>query len=1112
MKILPTSVWNGNAVRSKNPLFITILLLFFCFSLTAQRLVRGIVTESATSEPLQGVVISIKGKKNYRVTTDEAGKFSMNLSYRDRTIVLSLPGFKTVEAEATIRGTLEIAMEADILGLETEMATALNLPRKEETLGYAIQQISARELDQARDLNFINQLTAKVAGLSVINLPTGVGSSAFATLRGERSLNLSNNQPLYVLDGVPISNQSFASFGRNYQDVDFGNAAGLLNPNDIESVTILKGANAAALYGARGSNGVINIKTRTGKNTRGIGVSFNSSVQFDAPIRLPIYQNQYGQGLEGQFDFTDGNGGGLNDGVDESWGPAFNGQMFRQFNAPTANGLRGGDVGNLFPSIGAVNPDQQFAMRGAIDSTTWLAYPNNVQDFFQPGATQSYNFAVAGGNDKGDFRLSYTFANQQGIVPNTGLQRNSIALTGGYELNEKIKARAVFNYLRGDSYNRPTLGESPANVMYLMNGTLPRNVDMDALRTYWQAGRSGQNQFNYNYTYLNNPFFNLIENTNSQELDRLYGNASIDWELKPWLNLLARVGTDATNEFRARKRAFSTQAFLRGGYREEEISFEELNADLLLSTRQDFSENFTLRAGIGGNLMKQSLRISDLSAPELTAPDIYTLSNSRLPLESYNFNSEKRINSAYAFANMNFTQWLYFDLNARSDWSSALPQDNRGQISYSGSLSAVLNEALGINGGSLSLAQLRLGYAKTGSDPDPYQLQTVFFAQTPVRGIPTFSESDVLANPNLQPESTTSIEGGFDLRFFKNRLGLDFTYFLTKTDNQILSIPLSIASGYAARIINAGSVESKGMEVMLNLTPVETTYFRWNIGVNFANFRSEVTSLYQDSLSGESIGGYIMADRGVTIEARLGERVGNMYGTGYQRVSSDLDNPYYDPSGEYVGLIVYDSEGKPLPTSSSILLGNYNPDWVAGISNTFSFKGFTLNCLIDMRIGGTIYSRTKTLGLAKGVLEETLVGRANGYDLTQDGNGITGIGVVQTDIGSFEPNITKISAREWYNAYTLDRPIDEALLYDATFVKLRELRLSYRLPSVWLGRLRIRDANLSVVGRNLWIMTDSAPHIDPEAASLAGGTITPGIEALAVPSTRSIGFNLSFTF
>ncbi len=1086
---------------------VTLLFSFFTRRLEAQRVVRGTVTEAFTNEPLSGVTVTVKGKTK-NVLTGPDGKYTIELERRETMLVFTMPGFRTKESEAALRTIVNVELEEDLLNANTDLATALGFTRQEKTLGYNAQYISARELDRARDINFVNMLTAKIAGLNITNLPSGLGSSSFATIRGQRSLNLNSNQPLFVIDGVPVSNQSFGSFGRGYQDVDYGNGAGFLNPDDMESVTVLKGANAAALYGARGSNGVIAITTRTGKHTRGIGVSFNSSVLFETPLRLPNYQNQYGQGLEGQFSFTDGNGGGLNDAADENWGPAFNGQRLPQFDAPTANGFRGADIGNLYSTIGTVNLEQQLEKRGAIDSTLWQAYPDNVRDFFETGVTQAYNLAVSGGNERGDFRLSYTFANQKGMLPNTGLQRNALALTGGYTLSEKIKARATINYLRGDNYNRPALGEGTENVMFLLNGGLPRSVNVESLRNFWQTEREGLNQFNFNYSYQDNPYFTLIANENNQKLDRLFGNTSLDWQLKPWLNVLTRLGTDLSNEFRARKRAFSSQAFLRGGYREEEISFEELNADLMLRIGKEFSPDFSIFGNVGASNMHQNLRISDISAPELTLPGIFTLSNSRLPLTSYNFRSEKRIQSVYAFANLSLKQFLYLDLNARNDWLSALLRKNRSVLSYAVSLSAVLSDAFETNSDVLSLAQVRLSYARTGSDPAPYQLQTVYMAQTPVWGIPTTGESPNLAKADLYPELTTAIEGGFDFRFFKNRLGLDATYFQTITDNQILSIPLSAATGYTSRIMNGGSVTNRGIEAILNVIPVETQNFRWQIGANFSMWRGEVTSLTQDS----SANGYVLADRYLTLETRAGERIGNFYGTGYQRVSNDPGSPFYDSTGVFAGQLVFDAEGKPIPTSEPVLLGNFNPDWVAGISNTLSIKGFSLYFLLDIRAGSSLYSRTKALGLASGSLAETLNGRADGYNLTLEGNGIVGNGVVQQDNGTFVENTTKVSAREWYNSYTLGRPVDEALVYDASFIKLRELRLSFHLPSVWLGKSRIRNAVVSVVGRNLLILNDQVEHIDPETASLSGGVVTPGVENLAFPTTRSIGFNLSFQF
>lgn len=1091
-------------------LLICTLLFFSCTSLLAQRLVRGVVQDADTGEPLMHVLVTVKGKPENFVRTDRDGKYTIQLERRDLFLIFSKDGFRDKETEAYLRTVVNVRLDIDPLALNTKIATALGIEREEKTLGYAVQQINGRDLDRARDLNFMNNLAGKVAGLNVFSVPSGVGSSSMAIVRGERSLNIANNQPLYVVDGVPITNESFGSFGHGYQEVDYGTGAGFLNPNDMESVTILKGTNAAALYGVRGSNGVISITTKTGKNTRGIGVSVNSSFMVEEPLRLPNFQDHYGQGLEGQFQFVDGNGSGLNDGVEESWGPSFQTIQLQQFNSSTANHFRGGDVGNLIPAIAPVDLEAQLEGRGTIDSSAWTAYPHNAQKFYQTGVTQSHQLAVSGSNERGDFRLGYNYASQKGIVPNTGLDRNTVSLSGGYELNQTLKARATFSYLRSDSHNRPSLNEDIGNPVFAMNANLPPNVDVEALRNYWQAGRRSFNQFNYNYNYLDNPYFTLFENTNSQQYDRLFGNAFLNWQYKPWLNLQFRVGTDASNEFRARRRAYSTQAFPLGSYREEAIRLDETNMDVLASTQKSDAPNFKIYFGVGGNVMRRNLRISDISAPELTAPNVYTLSNSRLPLASSDFRSEKQINSVYALANLSLQQFLYFDFAARNDWSSTLPSDYRSVLSYAASASAVLSDAWKMDPeGWLSLLQLRASYARTGNDTDPYRLQTTYLAQLPVLSAPTYAESPVLNNPNLKPERSTSVEGGVDMRFLRRRLGLDVTYFRTQTDNQILVLPLSNSTGYDARIINAGSVQSNGIEAMATFVPVQTKNFQWAINMNFARYRSTVQSLYQDSLTGKEVGNYVLSDRYVTLEARPGERVGNIYGTGYQYVSNDPNSRIYDASGEFVGQALFNKEGTPIPTSNKVLLGNYNPDWTLGFANGFTIKGFNFYLLFDLHAGGNVYSRTQTVGLAKGTLAETLYGRADGYDLALDGNGIIGDGAVQTDDGNFVKNSTKVSAREWYNSYTLSRPIDEAVVYDASFIKLRELRFSYTFPSIWLGKLRVRDAIVSVVGRNLLLFT-KVPNIDPETATLSGGAITPGVESFAVPSVRSFGVNVSF--
>jgi len=1090
-------------------------LLAFCLGFSTQMLaqqkVMGTVTDAATGETLIGVSILIKGSPNGTVT-DFNGKYELNTS-GDAVLQFSFVGYLTQEVSVGGRATVDVVLSVDAVSLSEVTVTALGISRETKALGYAVQKVSGDDLVQARETNLVSSLAGKVAGVTIVNNPSGIGSSARVTIRGERSLNINKNQPLFVVDGVPITNEFVGSSGRSNQDADYGNGAGFVNPDDIATITVLKGASATALYGSRASNGVILITTKTGQGTRGLGVSVNSTVSFESALRLPEYQNIYGQGLNGEFGFSDGNGGGSRDGVDESWGPAMNGQLLPQFDSPTSNGLRGADVGNLYTQIGPVNLSAQLAARGEITPTPWVTQPNNIADFFETGVTQTHNVAISGANEQGDFRASYTYLDQTGIVPNTDLTRNTFSLSGGYKMNDKFRVRAVMNYINSVSGNRPNLSYGTENIMYLFNCWFPRNTSIASLRDYWQAGREGLNQFNFNYNYHDNPYFNVYENTNSQDVNRLYGNVSLTYDFTNWLSLMVRTGTDFSNDFRTRRRAYSTQRFLRGSYREEKIFFSETNSDFLLSFTPEMSGALTFNAAAGGNMMRQQGNYSDVFAPELAVPGVYNLTNSRVALQSANSFREKRINSLYATAQLGWNNWLYFDLSGRNDWSSTLPADSRSYFYYSANLSAVITEVLKLSQNSaLSFAKLRLGIAQVGNDTDPYQLAAVFNASTPVQGNPVYSESANLPNAGLKPEISSSIETGFDVRFFRDRVGLDFTYYNTRSENQILGIPLSNTTGYSQRLINAGLIRNYGMEVALNLRPVETRDFSWDVSVNWSRNNSEVEELYTDAETGEVLENYVIADRYVTVEARVGERMGNMYGIGYARVqNTDPNAPYYDPTGQFVGQVVYNSAGKPIATSSRILLGNYNPDWLAGINNSFRYKGINLSFLFDIRSGGEVYSHTQTVGREGGMIVETLEGRANGYDLSLEGNGVVGEGVVQQADGSFKPNDFELSAREWHTSITLGRRVLEPMIYDASFVKLRELRLGYTFPNSLLSKTPFRDLSLTLVGRNLALWTD-VPHIDPETSSTSGGTVIPGVESVALPSARSWGVNLNFKF
>ena len=1092
---------------------IALAIMVFCISsLYAQNTVSGKVTSGADGMPLPGVNILVKGT-NTGTITDAEGTYLLEVPSPEGILVFSFVGYLTQEIPIAGKTTIDVALPADATELSEVVVTALGIEREKRDLGYAVQEIDGNDITQARETNIGNALAGKVAGVTVVGNPSGIGGSSRITIRGERSLNINKNQPLFIVDGVPITNEVVGSSGRNNQDVDYGNGAGFVNPDDVESMTVLKGASATALYGSRGQNGVIIIKTKSGRGSQGT-VSFNTSVTFEDPLRLPDYQNVYGQGLNGEFEFLDGNGGGVRDGVDESWGPKMEGQLIKQFDSPTTNVFRGGDVGNLNTIIGPVDYAAQLARRGEIIATPFLAYPDNIRDFFETGLTFSQNVAVSGGNESSDVRVSYTLLDQKGMVPNTDLKRHNFALSAGYKLNKKLSFRATANYIKNLSNNRPSLSYGTENIMYLFNCWFPRSLNINSFRDYWQIGREDLNQFNFNYNYHDNPYFNVYENTNGQEIDRLFGNVSATYQFNDFLMLMARVGTDYSDEFRDRRRAYSTQRYPLGSYREEQIFLQETNADFLLSFNKDISSDFSLSASAGGNAMRRRYNLSDISAPQLTVPGIYSFNNSRVALQYFSFNSEKRINSLYAFAQFGFRNYLFLELTARNDWSSTLPANNWSYFYPSASVSLVLSDLFNIEATPISFAKIRAGFAAVGNDTDPFQLISTYTAQNPAQGLPSYAESAVIQNANLKPEQSRSLELGLDVRFFESRIGLDLTYYRTRSENQILNVPLSRTSGYIARVINAGLIENKGIEVMLNLIPVQTEAFEWSMNVNFSRNRSTVLELYKDPESGQEIKNYVMASRELTVEARVGERMGDMYGIAYQRVSNDPNSEYYDPTGQYVGQIIYNAQGKPLPTATTVKLGNYNPDWLAGIYNTFTFRGLSLGFLFDVRYGAEVYSQTQTVGREGGIIIETLEGRANGYDLSLPGNGVIGPGVVPVtdgdgNITGFAPNTTKLSAREWHSSITLGRRLKEPMVYDASFAKLREVKFGYTLPNRLMKNLPFRDINIAFVGRNLMLWTD-VPHIDPETASSAGGTIIPGVESVAIPSARSYGFNVSF--
>ena len=1079
----------------------SLVLWLLPFAVMAQEVITGTITSAKDQRPLEGISITVKGT-NRGVSTDANGNFSISARSGD---VLVLSGVGVTTSEIKVNASVinaELSETSEALG--EVVVTALGVRREIKRLGYAVQEVKGSELDKARETNFVSGLAGKVAGVQVMTSPSGVGGSARITIRGDKSLDINKNQPLFVIDGVPITNELTGSSGRSFQEIDYGNGASMINPDDIETMTVLKGANASALYGSRAANGVIVITTKSGKGTKGIGVSVNTGVTIEDPLVLPEFQKVYGQGNNGAFSFIDGKNGGVNDGVDESWGPRMDGTLIAQHNSPTTNGYRGGDI-NLIDD-GILGSPADLAARGDVTPTPFVP-GMDLKKFYETGVTTNTNVAITGANDKGDFRLSYTLLDQKGIIPNTDIGRNTFSFNSGYNFTPKFSARITANYISTQSDNRPNLTYGTESIIYLLHCWMGQHVDLESLKDYWINGMEDRQQFNFNYNYHDNPYFNLFANTNSQKADRLFGNITLRYQLADWLNVQLRGGTDFNSELRDRRRAFSTQRFPFGSYREERVRNSETNFDFLVSANKEISDKFSIGANVGGNRQISKFNNYEVTAPQLLIPGIYSLNNTRVALVNSVYDGDKQINSLYGDIHLAYNNYLFLDVTARNDWSSALTlpkgPDTLGTTdnSYfypSASLSAVISDMVTLPNW-VSFAKVRTSLAQVGNDTDPFRFSSSYGRSDPWGNFPVYTSNSSLLNYNLKPEISTSWEIGLDWRFFNSRLGIDFSYYDINTRNQILpSVPVSITSGMNDRVVNAGKIRNYGYEVMLTGTPINKRNFKWDVIINWSSNRSKVIEFEGD------ITNYQMAERhGIYINATVGNRMGDMYSIGFQKVE--------DPASPYFGQQVFNEEGRFVGTPNIIKVGNYNPDWLAGIRNTFTYKNFNFSFLFDTRQGGEIFSETFVVGLEAGQLIETLEGRADGYDLSKPGNGVIGKGVIQNPDGSYRVNDVQLTAREYHQSRTGNRDIPQGAVFDASFVKLRELRLGYTVSPKLLSRIKVSALNISLVARNLAVWSD-VPHIDPETSSLAGGTIIPGVESVGMPTTRSIGFNLGFNF
>lgn len=1051
--------------------------------------VRGIVTTEEDGEPVIGASVIVKGTALGTVT-DVNGRFELSgLSPSATRLLISY--ISLMAKEVAIAPQVSVTLKSDTHLLDEVVVTALGISREKKALGYTAQEVKQDALVQGKDNNLLNSLSGKIAGVRITNTQGDVGSSRIV-IRGETSI-AGENQPLFIVDGIPVDNSQLnaRSSGR-----DFKNAIADLNPEDIKTLTVLKGPNAAALYGARAAHGAIVITTKGGdKRQKGIGITLHSSTQVSFVATLPEFQNLFGQGAGGRFSYVDGKGAGVNDGVDESWGPRL-------------------DIGLLIPQF-----DSPLDADGNRVATPWVSHPNNVRDYFRMGISTNNGISIARGDDKYQFRVGYNYEKQVSIVPDAGTNKTNISLNTDYHLAKWIVVGATANYI---VYTAPSLPGSatPSGSNVRSNSPMLQflcQVDTNSLKADYTR--------NWNSSYYDNPFWSASYNTQSQERHRLIGDLHAEFRLTDGLHVRFRTSTDWYNDRRKSKVKWGSAGAGSpyGSYAEDAYTVKENNTEVLATYIKQLNKNWGIDALLGFNVRNKQYENNYQAAPRLAVADLYTLTNSRDPLTSSNDFYRLRQYGLYGSIQLDYRRWAFLNITGRNDWSSTLPVDNNSYFYPSVTASVLLSEAFGWRSKAVNYLKIRGGWSQVGADANPYQLATVFTSETAFNGNPLQSSSTIGMNSNLKPENTSSIEAGFEAAFWDNRLYLDFTYYKTDSRNQILKLATTAASGYTSQVRNAGHIRNRGYEIQLGAVPIQTSKgFRWNLDLNYGANSSKVVKLDDEGL----ITSYQLYSSGIQILASVGEAYGTLFGTSYVRDAN--------------GNVVVDANGLPKISTTNKTLGKFTPDWTGGISNTFSYRSLSLSFLIDASVGGSIFSNTNKTGKYTGVLANTLSGRdaehgglwyytdamgnnvrlseSPSYSVSSDGlyyaqvngqstrvyqDGIMVEGV--TESGSKNEEV--VSAEKYYHRIY---SIAEANVYDASYVKLREVALSYRLPRLWTQKLHLQEASVTLTGRNLWTIYKSVPNIDPESALTTGNA--QGVEAYSLPTTRSFGVNLSVKF
>ncbi len=1074
-----------------------IALLCSTIGAFAQEPIKGVVMDATTGSPLAGASVKVRGT-NTGTSAEADGSFSINATTKV-TLEVTMVGFAGKMVEASPGETLSILLDpASKTGTEV-VVTALGIARSRNTLPYAAQKVQGADVSQTRGTNFASNLSGKVSGLEIRQNNT-MGGSTNVVMRGFKSLK-GSNQALFVIDGVPIdnSNTNNANQTTGRGGYDYGNAAADINPDDIESISVLKGAAASALYGSRGFNGVILITTKKGR--KGFNVTINSGVIHSSILRntFPTYQKQYGQGYGPTYG-NDTNGDGRpdeffnksdlnNDGIPDLITPITEDASYGAPFDPNLMVYQWQSFDPTSPNFGKPLP--------------WVAAANDPSTFFERPLSYNNSVFIEAGNEKGTLALGYTRSNERGILPNSQLNKDLVNFSSSYKITDKVTAAASVNYSSISGLGRYGTGYSGDQGLNLMtNFRQWWNVGVDVKELKDAYLRSDRRNVTWNPAKINNifrpiywdnPYFTRYENFESDNRRRLFGNTSINYKPVDWLNILGRVAIDTYDEMQEERIAVGSKGV--SSYGRTNRRYNEINYDLLANADRDISNDLNLKGLLGTNIrVQKSSNVDATTNGGLVVPGLYALSNSaNTLLPPVEFEGTRRIEGIFAGATLTYKSTYILDATVRRDRSSTLPSNNN--VFYYPSISAGFVFSELYKPDWLNYGKLRANYAEVGGDAPLFSINSAYVHDIDANsgnevssfdGNALYSVPGTKNNPNLRPERTKSFEAGLEASFLKSRLGFDITYYDARTVDQIIPVAVSTATGYTQKFVNSGQIRNNGIEVSLSATPVKTTHFSWDVNVNWTRNRNKVLVLFS------GVDNIVLGDfqGGITLNASLNQPYGTIHGTDFVYLNGQKR---VGPDGKYL-----------ITESNNITIGNINPDWIGGVNNKFSYKDLFASFLIDVRQGGDVFSTDMYYGLATGLYPETAGLNDLGNPLRSpisEGGGIIREGVEAEG----KPNKIRDEATD-YGVFGYRFSPNKPFVYDASFVKLREATIGYSLPKKLFKKGAIKGVDFSLVGRNLWIIHKNLPYSDPEEGFSSGNL--QGIQTGAYPAVRTVGFNV----